>query len=67
MVVTERVFGEEDDRGRVAAGLTLTSFSREWMTRMLGVIRQIGFAVGTANLIGLWPPFFAYTLRLCYR
>jgi diguanylate cyclase (GGDEF)-like protein/PAS domain S-box-containing protein len=45
MVMTERVFGDEDDRGNVAAGLTLT-FSREWMTRMLGVIRQIGATTG---------------------
>jgi diguanylate cyclase (GGDEF)-like protein/PAS domain S-box-containing protein len=46
MVVTERVAGEEDDRGPVAPRLALTSLSREWMTRMLGVIRQIGATTG---------------------
>jgi diguanylate cyclase (GGDEF)-like protein/PAS domain S-box-containing protein len=46
MVVTERVFENEENHASGAARLPLTSFSREWLTRMLGVIRQIGATTG---------------------
>jgi diguanylate cyclase (GGDEF)-like protein/PAS domain S-box-containing protein len=46
MVVTERVLEGEEGRASVAARLPLTAFSREWLTRMLGVIRQIGATTG---------------------